>query len=136
MRFKMTRRRSVGALIVLLVVLGVGGGAMALRAQKKPEDKSAPVALQFAASDLAFVAAKPLARWLPVSGTLQPVRQAIVQAKVAGDVRQITVREGETVQAGQMLLRIHTTHPHSKLIDRRGALQNAKAQLPLAPKTR
>ena len=49
-----------------------------------------------------------MSRWLPVSGTLQPVRQAIVKAKVSGDVRQITVREGETVQAGQMLARIDT----------------------------
>ncbi len=136
MRIKMTRRRSVGALIVLLVLLGVGGGAMALRAQKKPEDKTAPVALQFAATDLAFVAAKPLARWLPVSGTLQPVRQAIVKAKVAGDVREITIREGETVQAGQMLVRIDTTDLDSKLIDRVGALESAKAQLALATKTR
>jgi RND family efflux transporter MFP subunit len=132
----MTRRRSVGALIVLLVILGVGGGAMTLRAQKKPDDKSAPVTLQFAATDLAFVAAKPLARWLPVSGTLQPVRQAIVKAKVAGDVLQITIREGETVQAGQMLVRIDTTDLDSKLIDRVGALESAKAQLALATKTR
>jgi multidrug efflux pump subunit AcrA (membrane-fusion protein) len=29
-----------------------------------------------------------------VSGALQPVRQATVKAKVSGDVRQITVREG------------------------------------------
>ena len=136
MRIKMTRRRSVGALIVLLVILGVGGGAMTLRAQKKPDDKSAPVTLQFAATDLAFVAAKPLARWLPVSGTLQPVRQAIVKAKVAGDVLQITIREGETVQAGQMLVRIDTTDLDSKLIDRVGALESAKAQLALATKTR
>ena len=62
-----------------------------------------PVALQFGAGDLAYVESKPLSRWLPVSGTLQPVRQAVVKAKVAGDVRQIAVREGETVQAGQML---------------------------------
>ena len=136
MRIKMTRRRYVGALIVLLVILGVGGGAMALRSQKKPDDKTAPVVLQFAAGDLAFVAAKPLARWLPVSGTLQPVRQAIVKAKVAGDIRQITVREGETVQAGQMLVRIDTTDLDSKLIDRVGALESAKAQLALAEKTR
>jgi RND family efflux transporter MFP subunit len=136
MRIKMTRRRSVGALIVLLVILGVGGGAMALRSQKKPDDKTAPVVLQFAAGDLAFVAAKPLARWLPVSGTLQPVRQAIVKAKVAGDIRQITIREGETVQAGQMLVRIDTTDLDSKLIDRVGALESAKAQLALAEKTR
>ena len=139
MGIKMTRRRVFGALILILVVLGVGGGAFALRAQKKPGDSAdgkAPMALQFAATDLAFVAAKPLSRWLPVSGTLQPVRQAIVKAKVAGDIRQITVREGETVQAGQMLVRIDTTDLDSKLIDRVGAMESAKAQLALAEKTR
>ena len=45
---------------------------------------------------------------------------AIVKAKVAGDVRQISVREGETVQAGQVLARIDTTDLDAKLIDRTG----------------
>ena len=30
-----------------------------------------------------------LSRWLPVSGTVQPLRQATVKAKVSGDVRQV-----------------------------------------------
>ena len=98
--------------------------------------RTPPVALQFTPGDLAYVESKPLSRWLPVSGTLQPVRQAIVKAKVAGDVRQITVREGESVQAGQMLARIDTTDLDSKLIDRTGALESAQAQLALADKTR
>lgn len=138
----LTRRRLIGASITLLVVAGIGGTVAALYA-KKPQDaegpgagKNAPVALQFTPGDLAYVEAKPLSRWLPVSGTLQPVRQAIVKAKVAGDVRQITVREGETVQAGQVLARIDTTDLDSKLIDRTGALESAKAQLALADKTR
>jgi RND family efflux transporter MFP subunit len=87
-------------------------------------------------SDLTYVEARPLSRWLPVSGTLQPVRQAIVKAKVAGDVKQITVREGEGVRAGQVLARIDTTDLQSKLVDRLGALESAKAQLALADKTR
>jgi RND family efflux transporter MFP subunit len=99
-------------------------------------DKGPPVVLQFAPSDLTFVEARPLSRWLPVSGTLQPVRQAIVKAKVAGDVQQITVREGESVQAGQVLARIDTTDAQSRLADRVGALESAKAQLALAEKTR
>ena len=138
----LTRRRLIGASITLLVVAGIGGTVAALYA-KKPQDadgpgagKNAPVALQFTPGDLAYVEAKPLSRWLPVSGTLQPVRQAIVKAKVAGDVRQITVREGETVQAGQVLARIDTTDLDSKLIDRTGALESARAQLALAEKTR
>ena len=82
------------------------------------------------------VEAQPLSRWLPVSGAVQPVRQATVKAKVSGDVRQITVREGETVQAGQVLARIDTADLEAKLIERIGALESAKAQLALAEKTR
>ena len=130
-------RRLIGALIAIVVVGGIGG-AVALRAAKKAQDdaKGPPVALQFAASDLTRVKAMPLARWLPVSGTLQPVHQAIVKARVTGDVREVTVREGEAVKAGQLLVRIDTTDLESKLIDRIGALESARAQLALAEKTR
>jgi membrane fusion protein, multidrug efflux system len=131
-----TRRRVVVGLVVV-TLLGVGGAATmrALKKQEKPGDAPA-VTLQFAPSDLAYVESRPLSRWLPVSGTLQPMRQAIVKAKVAGDVRQITVREGDTVQAGQVLARIDTTDLESRLIDRVGALESARAQLALADKTR
>ncbi|HYT96964.1 MAG TPA: efflux RND transporter periplasmic adaptor subunit [Casimicrobiaceae bacterium] len=133
----LTRRRFVGALIAIVIATGIGS-AVALRAAKKAQDDGKPlaVALQFAPTDLAYVRAVPLARWLPVSGTLQPIRQAVVKARVTGDVRQITVREGETVREGQLLVRIDTTDLDSKLIDRIGALESARAQLALAEKTR
>ncbi|HEY1327288.1 MAG TPA: efflux RND transporter periplasmic adaptor subunit [Casimicrobiaceae bacterium] len=136
----LTRRRAIGGLVVLLLV-GALASAVALRAARKASEgndlaKGAPVALQFTPSDLTHVEATPLARWLPVSGTLQPVRQAIVKAKVAGDVKQVTVREGESVRAGQVLARIDTTDLEAKLADRIGALESARAQLALAEKTR
>ena len=133
----LTRRRMVGALIATVIATGIAG-AVALRAAKKAQDdsKGPPVALQFAPTDLAYLKAVPLARWLPVSGTLQPIRQAVVKARVTGDVRRITVREGETVREGQLLVRIDTTDLDSKLIDRVGALESARAQLGLAEKTR
>jgi biotin carboxyl carrier protein len=71
-----------------------------------------------------------------VSGTLQPVRQAIVKGQGGGDVKQVTTREGEAIQAGQVLARIDTTDLEARLIDRIGALESAKAQLALAEKTR
>jgi RND family efflux transporter MFP subunit len=136
----LTRRPAIGGLVVLLLV-GALASAVALRAARKASEgndlaKGAPVALQFTPSDLTHVEATPLARWLPVSGTLQPVRQAIVKAKVAGDVKQVTVREGESVRAGQVLARIDTTDLEAKLADRIGALESARAQLALAEKTR
>jgi RND family efflux transporter MFP subunit len=133
-----TRRRLIGG-IVTLVIVGAIGSSVAMRLAKKnaegPNGKGA-VTLEFAPADLARVEAHPLARWLPVSGALQPVRAATVKAKVSGDVRQITVREGEAVHAGQVLARIDTADLEAKLAERIGALESAKAQLAMAEKTR
>jgi len=78
---------------------------------------------------------KPLSRWLPVSGALQPVRQATVKSKVSGEVRAITVREGDAVQAGQMLARMDTADLEARLIERQGQLASARAQLAMNEKT-
>jgi membrane fusion protein (multidrug efflux system) len=136
----LTRRRVIGG-IVALVVVGAIGGSVAMRLAKKdgggPGGKNqVPVALEFAPADLTRIEQRALARWLPVSGALQPVRQATVKAKVSGDVRQITVREGEAVQSGQVLARIDTADLDAKLVERIGALESARAQLALAEKLR
>jgi len=134
-----TRRRVIGAFVVLVAAAALGG-SVALRIAKKnaegPADPKAPVTLEFGPGDLTHVEMRPLARWLPVSGALQPVNQATVKAKVSGDVRQIAVREGETVRAGQVLARIDTADLEARLVEKVGALEAAKAQLALAEKTR
>ncbi len=136
-----TRRRVVGGLILLLI-LGAFAVAIGMRIAKKAAensegpDKGPPVTLEFAPADLAYVTARPMSRWLAVSGTLQPERQAMVKAKVAGEVRQISLREGEAVTAGQVVARIDTADLDAKLAERVGALESARAQLALATKTR
>jgi RND family efflux transporter MFP subunit len=122
------------------VIIGGVGGTIATRLLKKfgetPGKATEAVVLEFSPADLARVDAQPLSRWLPVSGTVQPLRQATVKAKVSGDVRQVTVREGETVKEGQLLARIDTADLEAKLIERNGALESAKAQAAMANKTR
>ncbi|HEX4886315.1 MAG TPA: efflux RND transporter periplasmic adaptor subunit [Casimicrobiaceae bacterium] len=133
-------RRSVVAGLVVLVAVGAVGGAVALQAARKAEAERSrpkgPVTLEFAPGDLVRVEARPLARWLPVSGTVQAVRQATVKAKVPGEVRQMSVREGEAVRAGQPVARIETSDLEARLAERQGALESARAQLALAEKTR
>ena len=134
-----TRRRSIGVLIAILVVGGLAGG-VGLRASKRAAaeaaDKAAIVTLEFAAADLAFVEPAALTRWLPLSGTLQPVDQTAVKAKVSGEIRQVTVRDGEAVRAGQVIVRFDTADLESRLTDRIGALESSRAQLAMAEKTR
>ncbi|MGE5171013.1 MAG: efflux RND transporter periplasmic adaptor subunit [Rudaea sp.] len=139
MSLRITRRRAVVALVTIAVAGGLAG-TVALRASKHAAaaapDPRTPVALQFIPADLAHVESAPLARWLPVSGTLQPVRQAVVKAKVAGDVVGLSVREGEAVRAGQKIARIDSPDLQARLVDRQGAVESARAQLALAQKTR
>jgi membrane fusion protein (multidrug efflux system) len=140
MAARFTRRRTLVVLAVFLV-LGVLAGSVVLRANRNAADSpggpgSPPVALEFAAADLAYVEPKALTRWLPLSGTLQPVDQTTVKAKVSGEVRQVAVREGETVRAGQVIARFDTADLEAKLTDRIGALESSRAQLAMAEKTR
>jgi membrane fusion protein, multidrug efflux system len=141
MGIRFTRRR-IGLALALLIVVGAVGGAVAVRVIKKQAEPAAAAklkvapTLEFAGADLVFVEARPLARWLPLSGTLQPMHQATVKSKVAGEVRQLAVREGEAVRAGQVIARLDTSDLEARLIERVGALESARAQLALAEKTR
>jgi RND family efflux transporter MFP subunit len=134
------RRRTLVVLAVFLV-LGALAGSVALRASRSAADapggsRSAPVVLEFAAADLAYVEPMALTRWLPLSGTLQPVDQTTVKAKVSGEIRQVVVREGEPVRAGQVIARFDAADLEAKLTDRIGALESSRAQLAMAEKTR
>jgi RND family efflux transporter MFP subunit len=140
MGVRITWRRAVGAFVVVALV--AAGGVFAVRtmgprsaAAAKGPDQPA-VALEFGAADLTYVSSTPMSRWLPVSGTLMPINQATVKAKVSGEVRQMLVREGDPVRAGQRLAMIDTADLESKLIERQGALESARAQMALAEKTR
>ena len=65
------------------------------------------------------------------------MRQAVVKAKVAGDVaRRSPCAKASRCSAGQMIARIDTADLESRLVDRSGALESARAQLALAEKTR
>ncbi|HZI83098.1 MAG TPA: efflux RND transporter periplasmic adaptor subunit [Casimicrobiaceae bacterium] len=88
------------------------------------------------ATDLAYVEPAALTRWLPLSGTLRPLNQTTVKAKVSGEIRQVSVREGESVKAGQPIVRFDTADLDARLNDRIGALESSRAQLALAEKTR
>jgi RND family efflux transporter MFP subunit len=71
-----------------------------------------------------------------LSGSLRAVNQVSVKARIPGDIREVLVREGEAVKAGQVLVRMDTRDYQARLDQARGALQAARGQLDIATKSR
>ncbi|MBS1170133.1 MAG: efflux transporter periplasmic adaptor subunit [Burkholderiaceae bacterium] len=95
-----------------------------------------PVALEFQPADVTWVKQGDLRRTLPLSGSLRALNQVPVKAKVSAEVREVLVREGETVKAGQVLIRMDASEYQAKLDQARGAWQAAQGQLDIATQTR
>lgn len=115
----------------------VAGSLVAWRASsaKKEEKKSdADKTFEFAKSDIAVVSAQNLGLIIPVSGSVRPVVQAMVKSKVAGEVSKVYVREGERVEAGQVLVSIDTADLKARHDAQQAMVAEAKAKLDLAGK--
>lgn len=124
--------------IVLLVVVVVGG--LLLKPKKTAAPAVTPVAamavLEFLPQEIITVTPLELRQTLALSGALRAVEQVSVKARVGGEVREVLVREGEAVKAGQVLVRMDTSEYQAKVDQARGSLNAARAQLDIATKAR
>ena len=130
--------------LVLLAAVGAGGVMVGKRLQAKPDQdparsvaKAAPAAkasgpvapavMEVAPSDLGASETREVRRELPLTGQLRPIRQAFVRAKVAGEVLEMQVKEGEPVKSGQVLARINPAEYQARLDERMAALAGSRA---------
>jgi membrane fusion protein, multidrug efflux system len=137
----MLKRRSFWIILaVCLLAAGVAAAMLkkqnSLPAQAMPTAAQTPAFMEFLPSDVTQVKAHDLRQLLPLSGSLRAVNQASVKAKVPGDVREVLVREGEAVKAGQVLIKMDNSDYQARVDQARGALQAARSQLDIATKTR
>jgi len=128
------RFRLSGAIAALMAVVLVGWLATSHRGAAKPMEAAPalPPPIELAAADVATVTMSQLSRSLPVSGSLTPLVQTTVKSKVAGDVLELTVREGQAVKQGEVLARIDTRYLKATLDSQEAALEKARADLALA----
>ena len=124
--------------IVLLAVLLLGGFVMrAIEMRKQDEasagaqSKAAPV-LELAGTDVLVLRPLELTRTLAVSGGLKAVNSALVKAKVAAEIKSLTVREGDSVKAGQVIGQLDTTEYDLRLKQAEQTAASARAQLDIA----
>ena len=141
----MTRRTSWILLLVVVVALLVGGwywrskqapaAAPAGPAAASPSASSPPVVLDLGPGDILTLGRTELLRTLTVSGGLKAVNSAMVKAKVAGELQRLSVREGDTVTAGQVIGQIDAVDNQSRLRQAQESALAAKAQLDIAERS-
>ena len=135
----MTRRTRW--LILAVLVLVVGGLLARTLLSRKPATPppmaaaSAAQAIELTAGDVARAERAELTALLNVSGGLKAVQSAVVKARVAAELKTLTVREGDRVQAGQLIGRLDATEFNWKLRQAEDQAGAAKAQLEIAQKT-
>ncbi|GAB2850910.1 nodulation protein NolF [Pseudoduganella ginsengisoli] len=134
------RRWKKPAIAVVVLALA-GGGWTVMQAKKAPApapaaakaaEKKGPDTFELASSDVAAIDARALSVSLPLSGSLAPVAQATIKAKVSGEVRETTVREGMAVTAGQVLARLDQADWQARASQQQAAVEEAQARLAMA----
>jgi RND family efflux transporter MFP subunit len=93
------------------------------------------VSIKLSADDLVRVKTLELQQTVLISGPIKAVNTALVKARIAGEVRDLTVREGDMVRVGQVLARIEPTESETRLRQARQQAAAAKAQMAIAQRT-
>ena len=120
------------ATLVLLALILAGTRAWQKRKQQAPPVAAAPAAAELAATDVMSLQPQAMNLGLSLSGTLKAVNTAVVKARVAGELQGLSVREGDTVQAGQVLAQIEPADYRARLQQAQQQAEAARAQLDIA----
>ena len=94
-----------------------------------------PQVVELATTDIALARRTELVATLPVSGGLKAVNSALVKAKVAAEIKLLTVREGDRVQAGQLIGQLDATEFEWRLRQAEEQAAAAQTQLEIAQRT-
>lgn len=137
----MLSRRTRALLVVAVAALAVTVTALWLGradsdARPAPTSAAHASVIELAATDLAVAEQRELRRAIPLTGSLQARNQTVVKAKVAGEISELLVREGEAVRVGQVVARIDATEARTRVAEKLADLEAARAQAQLADKTR
>lgn len=130
------RRRWLPALIVVALAAGLGAYVYQTRFTE-PEPpavaiETGPRVMRLNSLEVMTIAAADQSETVTLTGSLSPVRQAVVSTRVGGMMRSIAVRPGDTVTEGQVIAEIDPAELELQVQQQLGAIEATQAQLRLA----
>jgi multidrug efflux system membrane fusion protein len=121
------------ALVVALLAIGILRALSARKAQQQAlTTPGAQTVVELAPTDVVQVKNRELSQGLAISGALKAVNSAVVKARVAGELQGLTLREGDRVQAGEVIARVDPTEYLARLRQAQEQADAAKAQIEIA----
>ena len=133
-------RRALLAIVILAAAFGAyrwnlqRKAAAQVTAASTEDAKLVAQTLELAPSDVVGAQTLTMTQDLPVSGTLKAVNSAMVKARVAGELMDFTLREGDRVQQGQVVARIDPTEYLARQRQAQRQVDAALAQVEVAQK--
>ena len=126
--------------VAAVAVLLLAGGLMRTLAARKDQQaalaqataQKAQTVVELATTDIVKAETRELSQGLPISGSLKAVNSAVVKARVAGELQDLRVREGDAVKAGQVIARVDPTETRARLKQAQEQADSAKAQIDIA----
>ena len=127
---------ALAALVLCALAVGVWQAVSIKKAQQATLASQATqrtqTVVELGATDMVQVKTRELMQGVPISGALRAVNTALVKARVAGELQGLTVREGDTLKAGQIIARIDSTEYQARVRQAQQQAQAAAAQVDIA----
>lgn len=127
----------LGGCILAVVYLDPAGGTVDANERVKGIVETASAnqvskPLEVTHAEVTSIEATSMVERLRVSGDLQPIDRGVMHAKNGGKVLAVGVREGQSVKAGDVLVRFETDDLQSTLLQRESDRDAAEAEQVLA----
>ena len=127
---------AVALLAVVLIVAGVMRALSARQAQQQALGAASKAKdlgwVELAATDVVKTQTRDLAQGVAISGSLKAVNSAVIKARVAGELQDLSLREGDFVKAGQVIARVDAAEYQSRVRQAQEQAESARAQVNMA----
>lgn len=135
-------KRSLKWLVFVLVLGTLAFGIVRTVKQRQAAQQAASQSAarvesvkELVVADLVPVHMQALTQVIPVSGSIKAIQSAFIKARVAGELQDLSLREGDMVKAGQVVARVEATDARARLRQAQQQAQAAKAQVDIAQRT-